>query len=1049
MRTGDFGAPRTRAHAQRSGATFDGVDLRSTLRLERRAAPAALLVVALAAYGAGAFGGAGSAGVVTAAASQPLVLGWLIAAAISIVLRFALAQLYAHAPLPEQPGEAPAHLHAASYLIDLLLWSALLLAVVSPAAAVGGAVAVAAAAAVLLASFTLGRSPRLWLLFIVGCGTVCALTASRAENAAAQSFVIGSAAWLLAVWWLGRAQGRVYSGGRAPATLSALESRTRDGWSSAVHAMPAAVVVVRNGRIVDINDAALQFVGASAQQLIGANVAEALRADPPSAFDARFAQGGERTIRVRPAHRTLGDVNPWSAKVRVLNPGEADSAVIVLITRPAEREQEPDDFASEAKRLVQWLGRGEDAGAPWYRDERGQLFLPEELSPTLPALPELSFPLAPWVVESERAAVEAEYLRAVARGLPFERDLTLVDRSGARIKRRVLALTRDVRAAGMAVPVIGRLGPVPTAPVAAAASAEPAVSAAASAGDSAGSAASDELLSRLPVLVWAVDGNGRVVRVQGAEPWRWGMRDGLAEQPLWSDAFDLRTNDREPMLVALRGALQRRPTFDVLNSRNTRTGGRIVLRSYLVPYKHQGRDAVLVLDTIASPKQISAIDRLRRSKQQYKELVEASTSLIWACEEQFNFTFVSRRAAREIYGYDAQELIGRSLASLLSPQVDQSGAREALARLRLGQPLKQFEMTQQARDGQRVVVAMDAAPLFGADRVFLGAVGMNSDLTMLKQRERRLTEALRIERTVLDSAGQAIAVVKDGLAVRCNAAFLNLLSTQPALLARTPVADFFAAVNDWDEICSNAETARSSDRATSREVQIIRGGRAVALGSAWCQLTARSIAPGEYVLVLADIDHIRSRDAEALHHAHHDEPTGLPNRRLLALRGGAALAASDLRNGQCAVLVIDLDGFKEIHDVHGHPVGDAVQREIAQRLSRLLRPRDTVARGGGNEFLTLVPNVGERTDIERIAVRLLQAVEKPVSVGNGQIGHVSASVGIALSPGHARELEQLLHLADHAMYEAKQKGKNRYAIAGKAGPLATVTPLASRAARAS
>jgi diguanylate cyclase (GGDEF)-like protein len=72
-----------------------------------------------------------------------------------------------------------------------------------------------------------------------------------------------------------------------------------------------------------------------------------------------------------------------------------------------------------------------------------------------------------------------------------------------------------------------------------------------------------------------------------------------------------------------------------------------------------------------------------------------------------------------------------------------------------------------------------------------------------------------------------------------------------------------------------------------------------------------------------------------------------------------------------------------------------------------------------------------------------------VSVGNGQIGHVSASVGIALSPGHARELEQLLHLADHAMYEAKQKGKNRYAIAGKAGPLATVTPLASRAARAS
>jgi diguanylate cyclase (GGDEF)-like protein/PAS domain S-box-containing protein len=1016
MRTGDFGGPRTRGgHARRQQTRSDGTDLRSTLRLERRVAPAALIIAGLAAFGADW--------------SQPLVLGWLVAIALTIGLRFALAQQFAHAPLAIRPDETPARLHALSYLVDLLLWAALLLAIAAPAAAVGGAVGVAAGGAVLLASLTLGRARALWFFFILGWGALCVAASMRAGMAVAQPFAVGFGAWLLAVWWLGRAQGRSARTGGVPVTLSALESRTRFGWSSAVQAMPAPVVVVRAGRIVDANEAALQFIGRSEQHVIGASVDDALRSDPPGAFDARFAQDGARNISVRPAHRTFDDVSPWSAKVRVLNPGEADSAVIVLLTRPAEQARQVDDFAAEAKRLIHWLGRADDADAPWYRDERGKLVVPDELAPTLPPLPELSFPLAPWVIEGERAEVEMAYLRAVARGLPFEGELTLVDKTGARIRRRVVALTRDDAAPG-AVPVVGRLGPVratatPSAPPA------------------------EDLLQRLPVLVWAVDGNGRVIRVQGYDPWRWGMKSELAELPLWSDAFDLRPNDREPMLAALRGALARRPTFDVLNSRNTRSGGRIVLRSHVVPYRHEGRDAVLVLDTIASPKQISEIDRLRRSKQQYKELVEASTSLIWACDAHFNFTFVSRRAAREIYGYDAQDLIGRSVASLLSPQVDQKAAHGALARLRVGQPMKQFEMTQQARDGQRVVVAMDAAPLFAGDRVFVGAVGMNSDLTMLKQRERRLTEALRIERTVLDSAGQAIAVVKDGLAVRCNAAFLKLLNTQPALLARTPVADFFAAVTDWEEISSSAETARSSDRAISREVQIIRGGRGVALGSAWCQLTARSIAPGEYVLVLADIDHIRSREAEALHHAHHDELTGLPNRRLLALRGGAALAASDLRNGHCAVLVIDLDGFKEINDVHGHPVGDAVLREIAQRLSRLLRPQDTVARRGGDEFVMLVPDVGERQDVERIAVRLLQAVEQPVSVGGGAMGRVSASVGIALSPDHARDLERLLQLADHAMYDAKQKGKNRYAFASKASAAANVTPLAPRAARAS
>ena len=236
-----------------------------------------------------------------------------------------------------------------------------------------------------------------------------------------------------------------------------------------------------------------------------------------------------------------------------------------------------------------------------------------------------------------------------------------------------------------------------------------------------------------------------------------------------------------------------------------------------------------------------------------------------------------------------------------------------------------------------------------------------------------------------------------------------------------------------------------------REIRVQRGARlGHGEGAAWCQVTARSIADGEFVLVIADIDTIKQREANALHEAQHDELTGLPNRRLLAERAAAALATSELRKVSCAVLAIDLDGFKEVNDRYGHEVGDAMLREIAARLTRVMRPQDTVARRGGDEFAVLVPDVGSVTEVERIATRLLQAVEQPLNpTQGGPALAVSASIGIALAPEQGRDLERLLQLADLAMYDAKLKGKNRFAFAQGAGLPANVTPLVPRVSRTS
>jgi len=125
-------------------------------------------------------------------------------------------------------------------------------------------------------------------------------------------------------------------------------------------------------------------------------------------------------------------------------------------------------------------------------------------------------------------------------------------------------------------------------------------------------------------------------------------------------------------------------------------------------------------------------------------------------------------------------------------------------------------------------------------------------------------------------------------------------------------------------------------------------------------------------------------------------------------------------------------------------------REIAARLTRVMRPQDTVARRGGDEFAVLVPDVGSVSEVERIATRLLQAVEQPLVPTQGRPAlAVSASIGVALAPEQGRDLERLLQLADLAMYDAKLKGKNRFAFAQGAGLPANVTPLVPRVSRTS
>lgn len=161
-------------------------------------------------------------------------------------------------------------------------------------------------------------------------------------------------------------------------------------------------------------------------------------------------------------------------------------------------------------------------------------------------------------------------------------------------------------------------------------------------------------------------------------------------------------------------------------------------------------------------------------------------------------------------------------------------------------------------------------------------------------------------------------------------------------------------------------------------------------------------------------------NADILHQVLHDELTGLPNRTLLYDRLQQAINLWQRAQKTVALLIMDLDQFKEINDALGHQSGDQILIQTAKRLLEVLRDTDTVARLGGDEFALLLP-AGDAQQATQLAAKVLKALEPPYQI-NGIAIDVKASVGIAIYPNHGNNADDLIRHADVAMYQAKQQG---------------------------
>lgn len=439
-----------------------------------------------------------------------------------------------------------------------------------------------------------------------------------------------------------------------------------------------------------------------------------------------------------------------------------------------------------------------------------------------------------------------------------------------------------------------------------------------------------------------------------------------------------------------------------------------------------GKPTRFVYSIVDNTERRIAEHRLIDSERRYRALVEASASLIWICDDKGLLTFVSERACREMLGVEPRSVIGRHVADFNGPGFTRREFLRRFSPAMHGRAVFDMEAVLRNARGAALHVNVSALPILNGGQVE-SVTGVCTDITAAKQRERELNVALRNQQAIFDAAGEGIVFVRNARIEGPNRALARMLGVTREALVGQPVEEILASRADWETIDQATRAASIRGEAAIHEVMLrANDGRNV-----WCQLTSRQAGDGgAYILVLTDITSLKRREELAWHQANHDDLTGLPNRRQLGEHARRLLSVALKQRRLASVLVLDLDGFKEINDLFGHSYGDNLLKRVALRLSGVLRDYDVVARTGGDEFVVLLPEIEQPSVAMVVAEKLIAAASENVE-HLGRSLRLHASAGVALFPADGQDFETLLAAADSAMYAAKAGGKNRYQLAAE------------------
>lgn len=395
-----------------------------------------------------------------------------------------------------------------------------------------------------------------------------------------------------------------------------------------------------------------------------------------------------------------------------------------------------------------------------------------------------------------------------------------------------------------------------------------------------------------------------------------------------------------------------------------------------------------------------------------------------------------------LFGYNSDELIGQPLELLIPPRLRATHAahlRQYFARP-LARPMALGrDLVGAHKDGHEIEIEVGLNAVASGDEI--SAVASIVDISEKKRWELELARANALMSAIIRSAPfSIIATDIHGTIIAVSAASERMLGySQEGLVGRaTPTI-----IHDRDEILARAQQLSEElgvPIAPGFDVFVEKARRGIVEEHEWTyirkdgtrlpvSLTVTVLRDSHgavtgYLGIAYDISE-RKRNEEYMRHlAHHDTLTGLPNRALLYDRLAMALERAE-RYGEClAVMLIDLDRFKQVNDKLGHLAGDHLLKTVAERLKGCVRSVDTVARIGGDEFVVVLPDCRGIDNVARIADKIVAEVCQPIAFEAHSM-LTSPSIGVSVYPQDGADGETLLKHADEAMYAAKSTGRGK------------------------
>lgn len=399
------------------------------------------------------------------------------------------------------------------------------------------------------------------------------------------------------------------------------------------------------------------------------------------------------------------------------------------------------------------------------------------------------------------------------------------------------------------------------------------------------------------------------------------------------------------------------------------------------------------------------------------QLIEAIPTPVFFKDAELRYQGCNSKFAN-LMDWRLHEVQGKTTFDLPSGEVTKRADVTDAILLRDG-GVSQYEIRLPDERGAMHDYVVAKASFSTTDGLLGGIVGTMLDVTD----HRRLEQQLRQASVAFEHAAEGMVVTdRDGNIVAVNQAFCAVSHYEREQVIGRQVSEFIQDPH-------GAELSglwKQLDSAGRWEGEMIGKRQDHSQFSMW--LTFGVVRDSQemvthHVGVFSDLTALKQSQEKLDHQAHHDALTGLPNRLLMGDRLQHAMDRAKRYGSQLALMFIDLDRFKYINDTQGHPVGDAVLREVAKRLCSDLRDSDTVARLGGDEFVVLLEDIEQDNVVSRVGDKILRELALPIAV-NGQEFFISASIGVAMYPQDGDDVATLIRNADSAMYRAKERGRN-------------------------